>query len=98
LTSGWVRTELTVAVILSLLLLLPALAHAEGVVCEVGVCGEEDKQTTGWRDEKKRGTVGCQTLIPASREENTVAVTKPRRRIPPRGTGGGGASAVFITV
>lgn len=57
-----------------------------------------EKKTSRRQDEKKRGTVGCQTLIPASREENTVAVTKPRRRIPPRGTGGGGASAVFITV
>lgn len=39
--SRWVLTKLTVAVILSLLLLLPALVHAEGIMCEVGLCGEE---------------------------------------------------------
>lgn len=51
-------TKLAVAVILPLLLLLPALAYAEGIMCEVGLCGEEEgKQRTGWRDEKKRVTV-----------------------------------------
>lgn len=34
-------TELAVAVKLSLILLLPAFAHAECVVCEVGLCREE---------------------------------------------------------
>lgn len=71
----WVHTKLTVAVILSLLLLLPALAHAKGIMCEVGLWGEEDKQRTGWRDEKKREWLSAvapcrsQTLFPVSLEK-----------------------------
>lgn len=52
--SQWVHTKLTVAIILSLLFLLPAFAHAEGIMCEVGLCREKDKQRIGWRDGKKK--------------------------------------------
>lgn len=52
--SHWIPTKLTVTVILSLLLLLPALAHAEGVVREVRLCGGGDEQRTGWRDEDEK--------------------------------------------
>lgn len=87
LSLSGVHTKLTVAVILSLILLLPALAHAEGIMCEVGLCGEEDKQRTGWRDEKKRERLSA---MPDPLEEDKVVITKARRHIPLHGTGGGG--------
>lgn len=38
---AWIHTKLTVTVIFSLLLLLSALAHAEGVMCEVRLCRDD---------------------------------------------------------
>lgn len=78
----WVHTKLTVAVILSLLLLLPALTQAEGIMCEVRLCGEEGKQRTGRRDEKKRERLSAvpvrsQTLIPASLERTRLSLQNP---------------------
>lgn len=99
--SQWVHTKLAVAVILSLLLLLPAFAHAESIMCEVGLCREEDKQRPGRRYEKKRKCLSCpkqsQTLILVSLEKDKVVITKPRFRIPLYGTGGGGGMCDGIT-
>lgn len=44
-----VHTKLAVAVVLSLVLLLPALAQAEGIVCQVWLC---------WKENKTRGRMG----------------------------------------
>lgn len=78
----WAHTELAVAVMLSLLFLLPALTQAEGIVCEVGLCGEGGKQRTGRRDEKKRERQSAvpapsQTLIPASLERMRLSLQNP---------------------
>lgn len=43
--SHWIHTKLTVAVILSLVLLPPALSHAEGIMCEVGLCRDDEQNT-----------------------------------------------------
>lgn len=78
--SQWVHTKLTVAIILSLLLLLPAFTHAESIMCEVGLWREEDKKGAGVM--RRRESVGvCQTPIPASLEKNKVAISKPPRYI-----------------